>query len=65
MAGLLDRIREAVCDGRYVVGVHAGNQLDECGYDLTGAAANRCPECGTPFPTRNVVPSKPGGEADE
>lgn len=31
MASLFERIREAVRDGRYVIGVHAGNQLDERG----------------------------------
>ena len=31
MSELFERIREAVAQGRYVVGVHAGNQLDERG----------------------------------
>ena len=28
----------------------------ECGYDLTGAATNRCPECDTPFSPADVRP---------
>ena len=28
----------------------------ECGYDLTAAAQNRCPECGTPFRPEDVMP---------
>ena len=31
MGDLFERIRRAVLDGRYVIGVHAGNQLDERG----------------------------------
>ena len=28
----------------------------ECGYDLTGATESRCPECGTPFSSKDVLP---------
>ena len=28
----------------------------ECGYDLTAAIQNRCPECGTPFRNEDVQP---------
>ncbi|HKQ49028.1 MAG TPA: hypothetical protein VJZ71_13240 [Phycisphaerae bacterium] len=31
MGKLFDQIREAVEEGRYLIGVHAGNQLDERG----------------------------------
>ncbi len=34
----------------------------ECAYDLTGATAGRCPECGTPFSPDAV---QPPGVADE
>lgn len=29
----------------------------ECGYDLSGAVRNRCPECDTPFDLEHVRPS--------
>ncbi len=29
----------------------------ECGYDLTGAVAERCTECGTPFKREDVQPA--------
>ncbi|HOW18588.1 MAG TPA: hypothetical protein PLC79_06090 [Phycisphaerae bacterium] len=36
----------------------------ECGYDLTGAVATRCPECGTPWRLQDVAPSEISREAD-
>jgi hypothetical protein len=30
----------------------------ECGYDLSGAASNRCPECDTPFRPEDVEPPR-------
>ncbi|GMU20302.1 MAG: hypothetical protein AMXMBFR13_03990 [Phycisphaerae bacterium] len=39
----------------------------ECGYDLTAATRNRCPECDTPFRWEEVRPAEPAqepGEAD-
>ena len=30
----------------------------ECGYDLSGAASNRCPECDTPFRSEDVEPPR-------
>ncbi len=27
----------------------------ECGYDLTGVVAGRCPECGRPFPSQETT----------
>jgi len=36
----------------------------ECGYDLTGATRNRCPECDTPFRPEDVRPADPPGAVD-
>ncbi|MHC4066571.1 MAG: hypothetical protein ACYSUI_19015 [Planctomycetota bacterium] len=30
----------------------------ECGYDLSGAANNRCTECGTPFDWKDIQPAR-------
>ena len=30
----------------------------ECAYDLTGAVAHRCPECGTPFRPEDLQPTQ-------
>jgi hypothetical protein len=34
-----------------------------CGYDLTGVVADRCPECGVPFPTPLKSPAPVTGAA--
>ena len=33
----------------------------KCGYDLTAAVRNRCPECDTPFKPEDVMPSEGRG----
>ena len=35
--------------------VEPGPRCGQCGYNLTGATANRCPECGRPFIEAGIV----------
>jgi len=50
--------------GRWIVDkAIPGNRpyCPECGYDLTGAGSDRCPECGTPF---RIADLRPRGDGD-
>jgi hypothetical protein len=36
----------------------AAGQCESCGYDLRGAAHDRCPECGATIPRPLVAPAR-------
>ena len=43
--------------------VEPGPRCGQCGYNLTGATENRCPECGRPFIEAGIItnPLRPRG----